>query len=682
VPDAVLGALGMREPPAGTSATEALCAALADRALLLVLDNCEHVVAGVAALVSSLLAACAGLRVLATSREPLRVTGEVERLVPPLDRPAASATETLDRLATYDAVRLLVERGSDVRPGFRLTEGNATAVTSICAGLEGLPLAIELVAARLRTQSPEQLAARLGEQLDLLTHGGRTRPDRQQTMRATLDWSHGLLSPDEQTVFRRLSIFAGGFTLEAAADVAASDRVTEALVIDAIERLATKSLIELDHEREEPRLRMLEPVRQYAAERLREAGERDAIVRRHLDWVVRFAVRAGLRFMTEQRHWTLRLRDEEDNLRQALEASFAGVDREAALRIAAALGYPWFTMGQPDGRAWVARALDAAPGAPELLRAMALYGAGLLEENALDYPRALKHLREALAIFRTCGVRAGEAWALMAMGRAASWINLDGRPASAWFADALHIFREIGEQAGIGLMLTLLALESYDAGDRELAASQAAEALEIGTESSVLQLLVVGQSRRMLAVLAADRGQHAESKRLLEQAAQAFEHAGDRYQLGVVLTTMAFLACERGDVVEALSALRKALRLARDAGSGERMRYDLGAAVQVLWHRGRTHEAASLLGAVETFQRSSYRTEWFGARLDVVDAGVAAAGLDGQRIAGRELSLERAADLALHVLDEELAAASAAAVPEADADGAAGIANTPRRLGG
>src|SRR5262249_31259122 len=161
----------------------------------------------------------------------------------------------------------------------------------------------------------------------------------------------------------------------------------------------------------DPRLRMLEPVRQYAAERLREAGERDEIVRRHLDWVVRFAVRAGLRFMTEQRHWTLRLRDEEDNLRQALEASFAGVDREAALRIAAALGYPWFTMGQPDGRAWVARALDAAPGAPELLRAMALYGAGLLEENALDYPRALTYLREALAIFRTCGVRAGEAWA-------------------------------------------------------------------------------------------------------------------------------------------------------------------------------------------------------------------------------------------------------------------------------
>src|SRR5262245_15948578 len=487
MPGAVLGALGMREPPAGTSATEALCAALADRALLLVLDNCEQVVGGVAALVSALLPACAGLHVLATSREPLRVSGEVERLVPPLGRPAASATEPLDRLAAYDAVRLLLERGADVRPGFRLTDGNATAVARLCAALEGLPLAIELVAARLRTQSPEQLAAKLGDQLDLLTDGGRTRPDRQQTMRATLDWSHDLLTADEQIVFRRLSIFAGGFTLEAAADVTACGGVTEAQVIDAIERLASKSLIEVDHEREEPRLRMLEPVRQYAAERLREAGERDEIVRRHLDWVVRFAVRAGLRFLTEQRHWTLRLRDEQDNVREALEASFSGVDREAALRITGALGDPWFAMGQPDGRAWVVRALEAAPDAPDLRRAPALWGAGMLEENALDFPGALRHLREALALSRTCGARALEAWVLMAMGRAAWWIDVDGRPAGAWFADALHIFREVGEQAGVGWMLALLASESYDAGDRELAASQFVEALEIGTASGVLE---------------------------------------------------------------------------------------------------------------------------------------------------------------------------------------------------
>jgi predicted ATPase/tetratricopeptide (TPR) repeat protein len=684
VPGAVLGALGLCEPPAGTSATEALCAALADRSLLLVLDNCEHVVAGVATLVSALLPACAGLHVLATSREPLRVSGEVERPVPPLDRPMASANESLDRLAAYDAVRLLVERGSDVRPGFRLTDGNATAVARICASLEGLPLAIELVAARLRTLSPEQLAARLGEQLDLLTDGGRTRPDRQQTMRATLEWGHGLLTPDEQIVFRRLSIFAGGFTLEAAADVAASDGVSEARVIDAIERLASKSLIELDHEREEPRLRMLEPVRQYAAERLREAGEHDEVVRRHLDWVVRFAVRAGLSFIADQRrHWTLRLRDEQDNVRVALEASFSGVDREAALRITGSLGYPWFAIGQPDGRAWVVRALEAAPDAPDLLRAVALWGAGMLEENALDYPGALMHLRVALALFRTCGARAQEAWALMAMGRAAWLIDVDGRPASAWFEDALHIFREVGEQVGISAMLIMLASESYFSGDLELAEIRATQALEIATASGVFQSIPVGESRHLLALIAADRGQHAEAKRLLDQAAQAFEHAGDRHGLVIALTSKAVLACQRGEVAQALSPLREALRLARDSGSAESMSSTLGAAtIQVLWHRGRAREAAALLGATDTLM---YQEGWpqtagrYRGRLAAVQAAVVAAGFDEQRVAGRELSLERATDLALRVVDEELAAASAAAAPEED--GAAGIANTPRRQG-
>src|SRR5262249_20028659 len=190
VPEAVLGALGMREPTAGRSATEFLCAALADRDLLLVLDNCEHVVGGVAALVSALLPACAELHVLVTSREPLRVSGEVERLVPPLDRPAASANEPLDRLATYDAVRLLVERGSDVRPGFRLTDSNAAAVARICSELAGLPLAIELAAARLRTLGPEQVVARLGEQLDLLTHGGRGRAGRPPANRGQPGCAH------------------------------------------------------------------------------------------------------------------------------------------------------------------------------------------------------------------------------------------------------------------------------------------------------------------------------------------------------------------------------------------------------------------------------------------------------------------------------------------------------------
>jgi predicted ATPase len=691
VPDAVLGALGMREPQAGTSATEALCAALADRAMLVVLDNCEHVVAGVAALVSALLPACAGLHVLGTSREPLRVTGEVERLVPPLDRPAASVTEPLDRLAAYDAVRLLLERGADVRPGFRLTDGNATAVASICAGLEGLPLAIELVAARLRTQSPEKLAARLGEQLDLLTDGGRTRPDRQQTMRATLDWSHQLLAPDEQIVFRRLSVFAGGFTLDAAEEVADGDGVERAGVADAVERLVGKSLVAVDHDRDEPRLHMLEPVRQYGAERLCESGERDRVVRRHLKWVVSLAAKAGIEFVREQRRWSVRLRDEQDNIRQAIERALSGSDSEAALRIVGALGYPWFMMGQADAYAWFVRSLEAAPGTSDRIRARALLGAGILAANALDYDRALDHLQEALELFRRVAGRRGEAWVLMTMGRAAQDIDIDARPPAAWFEDALRIFREVDDPTGIGTVLALLAEERFKAGDVEGAARQATEAFDVGTRSGLLHL--VGASRWVLGMVAAKRGQYADAERLLEEAAAANQQAGERWQLALILTMGAQVALVRGDNARALGRLRQALFLARDSGSGERMIYGVELAAHVLHQRGRAREVATLVRAVEEVnQRLPRRTELMRALPWPVGVGqpispggfeglasVVPASINEHRVVGQSLSLERATDLALRVIDEELAAASAAEGREGA--GAAASADTTRRQG-
>ncbi len=687
VPEAVLGALGMREPTAGRSASEFLCASLAERDLLLVLDNCEHVVAAVAALVSELLLACAQLHVLATSREPLRLPGEVERPVPPLDRPDPDALESLDRLAEYGAVRLLIERGGDVRPGFRLTDGNAAALARICAELAGLPLAIELAAARLRTLSPEQVAARLGEQLELLTHGGRSRPDRQQTMRATLDWSHQLLAPDEQIVFRRLSVFAGGFTLDAAEQVAYGDGVERAAVADAVERLASRSLVAIDHDRAEPRLRMLEPVRQYAAERLREAGERDRVVRRHLEWVVALAVEAGSGFMREQRRWSARLRDEQDNVRQAMESALAGVDAEAALRIAAALGYSWFTTGQPDAYSWAVRALEAAPGAPELIRAGALLEAGMLAESALDYDQALVHLREALAISRAVGARELEGWALHVMGRAAWVIDVDARPPAAWFEDALRIFREIDEPAGIGWVLSFLAEEKFKAGDLDGAASRATEALQVGTRSGVLQ--VVAESRRLLALLAARRGKPTDAERLFGEAAAAYEQTGDRLQRALILTMRAHLALESRDDARALGPLREALLLARDSGSGERMTLAVELAAHVLDHRGRAREVATLLGALEAVYLRLPRTHehvlpWRPLIGQVVSgcgltplASVVDAGFDEHLIAGQSLSLERAADLALRVLDEELALAVTSAGGGSEAAGEAPPAPAP-----
>ncbi len=435
---------------------------------------------------------------------------------------------------------------------------------------------------------------------------------------------------------------------------------------------------------------MLEPVRQYAAERLREAGERDRVVRRHLEWVVSFAVKAGSGFMREQRRWSARLRDEQENVRQAIESALAGVDPEAALRIAAALGHPWFSMGQPDARAWVVRALDAATGAPDWLRARAVYGAGLLAENALDYNCALVHLREALELFRRVGGRRGEAWVLMAMGRAAGAIDVDARPAAAWFEDALRIFREINEPAGIGSILGCLAEEQWKDGDLEGAASRATEAFDLGTRSGLLQ--VVAESRRMLAAVAEERGQHADAERLLAEAAAAHEEAGNRWQLALILTMTAHVAFNCGDDARALGPLRQALRLARDSGSGERMVYAVELTAHVFDHRGRAREVATLVGAVEAVNlRLPRRIEWMrslpwraGVTQSVSGTGfealasVVSAGFDEHRVAGRSLSLERAADLALRVLDEELALATKpAGGSEAAGEAPAAPAETP-----
>jgi len=529
------------------------------------------------------------------------------------------------------------------------------------------------------------VAARLGEQLDLLTHGGRSRPDRQQTMRATLDWSHQLLTPDEQIVVRRLSVFAGGFTLDAAEEVADGEGVERAAVADVIERLAGRSLVAVDHDRVEPRLYMLEPVRQYAAERLNEAGERDEVVRRHLEWVVSFAVKAGRGFMREQRRWSLRLRDEQDNVRYALETALTGVDPEAALRIAAALGYPWWVVGQPDARTWIVRALEAAPGAPDFIRGLGLLGAGIHAENALDYDQAVAHLRKALAISRTVGARALEGWVLSFMGRAAWNIDVDAHPAAAWFEDALRIFREIDEPGGIGWMLGFLAEEQFKAGDLHGAASRATESFDVGTKSGLLQ--IVAESRRMLAVVAVKRGEHAAAERLLEDAAATHEHTGDRWQLALIRTMIAHLAFNRGDLARALVPLRQGLCLARDSGSGERMIYAVALAAHVLHHRGRAREAATLVGAVEAvYQRFPRAQEhllsrplWWpaGGTQPMSGTGftplasLVSAEFDEHRVAGRSLSLERAADLALRVLDEELALAAAAVAGGSEAAGEA-----------
>ncbi|MFG2123547.1 BTAD domain-containing putative transcriptional regulator [Streptomyces sp. NPDC048710] len=375
VPEVVAAALGLQLPPSG--GREALLAQLDGRELLLVLDNCEHLIDACAALASEVLARCPGVLVLATSREPLRSYGERTFRVPSLGLPDPRRLPSVEELGRFASVRLFVERAGDADPGFRLTPGNAEAVAQICFRLDGMPLALELAAARVPVLAPRQIAERLDDALALLGRGGRRGATRQETLLATLEWSHRLLDEEERRLFRRLAVFAGGFSLAAAEEVCA-DGAHDTSVLDLLGRLADKSLVWAEPRQDEVRYRLLETIRQYAAERLRAAGELAATEARHRRFYLELAEARDREPPTGICGATsLELEADYGNLRAALR-SFLRHEPDSALRLAVALRSFWPERGRlAEGRRWLEDALAAAP-EPTLARARALMGRAVL----------------------------------------------------------------------------------------------------------------------------------------------------------------------------------------------------------------------------------------------------------------------------------------------------------------
>ncbi|MGH3147352.1 MAG: ATP-binding protein, partial [Rubrobacter sp.] len=365
VPGAVAAALRLPETP-GRSQVEALSEYIGDRKVLLVLDNCEHLIDPCAELVEGLLRSCAGLRVLATSRELLGVAGETSRTIPALSLPERGDPESEKELLFYEATRLFVERAQAVVPGFAPTGREASAVAQVCRRLEGIPLAIELAAARTRALSVHQISERLDDVFRLLVGGARTLPDRQRTLRATMDWSHELLSEEERIVLKRLSAFAGGFTLEAAEEVCAGEGVETTSVLELLSRLVDKSLVVVSERRGETRYRLLQTVRLYASEKL-EAAEEDASRRRHALFFLDLAEQAEPELSgTGQAAWLDRLERDLDNLRAAMRWLGKSGETEAHLRLAGALWrFCYLRSLYEEGRAWLGEALagrgDASP---------------------------------------------------------------------------------------------------------------------------------------------------------------------------------------------------------------------------------------------------------------------------------------------------------------------------------
>jgi predicted ATPase/DNA-binding NarL/FixJ family response regulator len=486
-PQSIAQALGLREA-AHESSLETITNYLQAKQFLLVLDNCEHLLAACRKLVEALLRACPDLKILATSREPLATAGELSWLVPALSSPDVTHLPQQDGIwladvERYDAVHLFVERAQSVLAAFTLTSQNRMAVAQVCQRLDGMPLAIELAAARVNVLTVQQIAERLDDRFALLTGGNRTALiPRHQTLQATMDWSYDLLSEPERILFRRLSVFAGGFSLEAAETIGADGNIHAKEVLDLLAHLIDRSLVVAETQaRSEARYRLLETVRQYALDKLLESGEAEAIRGAHLGFFLTFAVAAesGLKGR-EQLSWLKRLDTEFDNLRTAMDWALMSGQAQSGLRLAAAL-WIWHSRGYwREGRERLEKFL-AQPEAVEHTpaRAAALNAAGLLAFEMGDSRAAQAWLDESKTISLELGVdgKSYLAWSLGWLGN--GMIDLDNAIARRALDESILIAREIDDTYFLALMLRQRGILALHQSDPDLACTVLSESLSL-----------------------------------------------------------------------------------------------------------------------------------------------------------------------------------------------------------
>ena len=552
----VASVLGLREEP-GRSWLESLTDYLRTKRLLLVLDNCEHLVEASAQVSAHLLRECSTVRILATSREALGITGENVLQVPALPVPDTAhlppdTATLLQVLMRYESVELFVERAQAVQKAFAPTRSNAMAVAQVCSQLEGIPLAIELAAARVRALTVEQIAERLDDHLNLLIGRNRAAQSRQQTLRATLDWSYALLSQVERSLLGRVSVFAGGWTLEAAERVCSGEDIKASQILDMLASLVDKSLVVFGGQQHEAggRYYLLEMVRQYAAENLHASGEAEAVKRRHQEWYLTFAEQAEPALRTgEQEMWLMRLESEHGNIRAALAWSLkTGIEGDKKgeqaqpftpllLRFCSALQPFWHTRAHlAEGRTWCQRALQAE-GAQErtALRAKVLNRAGILAYMQGDYTSARAYFEGSLQIEREIGNRSGIAASLNSLGNLANNRG-DYVAARAYHEESLQIEREIGNRSGIAASLNNVGNVVSNQGDYVAARAYFEESLqierEIGNRSDIASTL------NNLGVLALHQGDYAVTQARYEESLAIRREIGERRSIAASLDNL------------------------------------------------------------------------------------------------------------------------------------------------
>jgi predicted ATPase/DNA-binding XRE family transcriptional regulator len=562
VPTAVASAFNLPERP-GRLPIDAAAAFLARKQMLLILDNCEHLIEACARLAETLLRACPHLHILVTSREALRIPGEAAWRVPPLSMPDSASTPSLERVAEYDAVQLFVEHASSAQAGFTLTPNNLTTVVQICRRLDGMPLAIEMAAAQVADLGLADVAAGLDDRFALLASGSRTALPHHQTLRATLDWSYNLLTEPERVLLARLSAFAGGWTAEAAREVCA-DKVLllDSVILGLLLQLVRKSLVvTLTSQPEgQTRYRLLESVRQYADEKLGERGEIEITRDHHLTYFLGMAEETmdvgGPRVEASMR----RLEPEYDNLRTAFAWASARDDQgEAALRSVSALRPFWFCRGhRVEGMAWVDKALAQGSTATVSARARALLAKAMLCLFQGDMAHALNLGEDSLALFRETDDRLGMAWCLELLAN-----NLFSAGAQALAEEALSLFREFGSLDGEGRALRALGTAAYRSGDRARSAKFLEQAIAVARWGvmSCLGYLYDVNPKRALELCT------QELSRLIE--------AGNAELVAPVMAVHGALLMAEGEYERARQMLEESLRWWQRIGASHDLRSDL-----------------------------------------------------------------------------------------------------------
>jgi predicted ATPase/class 3 adenylate cyclase len=618
---------------------------------VLVLDNCEHLLSASASLTGSLLAAAPDLRVLATSREPLGLAGEREWPVRPLDVPDASVRDR-DQLAPVESVQLLLDRARAVRPDLEVGADDVAAVVGICRALDGIPLAIELAAGRLRSLTFADLAERLGDQLRVLTqYGSAARDDaRHRTLRMTLDWSYDLLTNHQRTLARRLSVFAGGFRLDAVEAVCGGDLD----VLDGVDELVAKSLVTFDGAT--ARYRLLEPLRQYLAEHLDESGEADMTRRAHGEWAAGLCDRLDARLFEDQKACSRRLGDERGNIELALRWAHDH-DRAMAFRIVGALGHYWFLYDQASGRRWCDAVIEAGPGASPRVWAGVLLSAGIVAQNDQDWDRSVAWLREALAIYRAERVAAGQALSLYWLGRALTfWWHPEhsqnhALEATQCFEESLRLSTQLGDLVGAGWCRLWLSDQAYWNDDLDRAEQLARQILQECSETGARHPM--GEALSRLAYIARRRGHDKAALGFLQDAVTLYRDLDDSWTLAGLLVGLATLKVAMGRGAEALQALAESAQLDEQIGRLPGRSRRLAVAAVVHLSRGQLHMSISALGAYDAHPPDDARsprsrfggyTGWLADAVDVTRARLDPTALAAAAAAARRKNLDELID--------------------------------------